>query len=105
MQKVHQIFSLKKEKIGLWNSVNATRKPVFWYDDKGEFGMASLLPHNTLIMTDDFRILADKYIEDFNNLVAVARESERAGTLLALISGSDIGKVYYILAKALGKVD
>ncbi len=52
----------------------------------------------------DFRILADKYIEDFNNLVAVARESERAGTLLALISGSDIGKVYYILARALGKV-
>ena len=52
----------------------------------------------------DFRILADKYIEDFNSLVAVARESERAGTLLALISGSDIGKVYYILARALGKV-
>lgn len=52
----------------------------------------------------DFRILADKYIEDFNTLVAVARESERAGTLLALISGSDIGKVYYILARALGKV-
>ena len=52
----------------------------------------------------DFRILADKYIEDFNSLIAAARESERAGTLLALISGSDIGKVYYILAKALGKV-
>ena len=52
----------------------------------------------------DFRILADKYIEDFNSLVSAARESERAGTLLALISGSDIGKVYYILAKALGKI-
>lgn len=53
----------------------------------------------------EFRILADKYMEDFESLVGLARESERAGTLLALISGSDIGKVYYIMAKALGKVD
>ena len=52
----------------------------------------------------DFRILADKYMEDFASLVAAARENERASTLLALISGSDIGKVYYILARALGKV-
>lgn len=52
----------------------------------------------------EFRILVDKYIDDFNNLVATARDSERAGTFLALISGSDIGKVYYILARALGKI-
>ncbi|MBQ9271831.1 MAG: hypothetical protein IJ218_06175 [Alphaproteobacteria bacterium] len=53
----------------------------------------------------DFRILADKYMEDFAGLVAAARESEHAGTLLALISGSDIGKIYYILARALGKIN
>lgn len=53
----------------------------------------------------EFRILADKYIDDFNSLVATARASERAGTFLALISGSDIGKVYYILARALGKLN
>lgn len=52
----------------------------------------------------EFRILVDKYIDDFNNLVSTARDSERAGTFLALISGSDIGKVYYILARALGKI-
>lgn len=52
----------------------------------------------------DFRILADKYMEDFASLVTTAHESERSSTLLALISGSDIGKVYYILARALGKV-
>ena len=52
----------------------------------------------------EFRILVDKYIDDFNTLVTTARESERAGTFLALISGSDIGKVYYILARALGKI-
>lgn len=53
----------------------------------------------------EFRILVDKYMEDFESLINIARKSERAGTLLALISGSDIGKVYYIMAKALGKVD
>lgn len=52
----------------------------------------------------EFRILVDKYIDDFNSLVSTARDSERAGTFLALISGSDIGKVYYILARALGKI-
>lgn len=53
----------------------------------------------------DFRLIADKYIEDFNRMVVAAKESEHAGTLLALISGSDVGKVYYVLAKALGKVN
>ena len=53
----------------------------------------------------DFRLLVDKYMEDFNALVAAARENDRASTLLALISGSDIGKVYYILAKALDKLN
>ena len=52
----------------------------------------------------DFRIIVDKYIDDFNQLVTAARENERSNTLLAMISGSDIGKVYYILAKALGKI-
>ena len=53
----------------------------------------------------DFRIIVDKYLDDFDSLINVARENERASTLLALISGSDIGKVYYILARALGKVN
>lgn len=53
----------------------------------------------------EFRLLVDKYMEDFASLVSAARENERASTLLALISGSDIGKVYYILARALGKIN
>ena len=52
-----------------------------------------------------FRVLVDKYLSDFEALVTSARQNERAGTLLALISGSDIGKVYYILARALGKLN
>lgn len=53
----------------------------------------------------DFRVVVDKYIDDFNSLIASARQNNRAGTLLALISGSDIGKVYYVLARALGKLN
>lgn len=53
----------------------------------------------------EFRIIVDKYIEDFNRLITAARESEYAGTLLSVISGSDIGKVYYVLARALGKLN
>ena len=53
----------------------------------------------------DFRVVVDKYLDDFNSLIEAARNNNRASTLLALISGSDIGKVYYILSRALGKVN
>ena len=53
----------------------------------------------------DFRVVVDKYLDDFNSLISAARKNNRAGTLLALISGSDIGKVYYVLARALGKIN
>lgn len=52
----------------------------------------------------DFRLIVDKYLDDFDTLVAAAKENDHAGTLLAMISGSDIGKIYYILSRALGKV-
>ncbi len=53
----------------------------------------------------DFRVVVDKYLDDFNGLIEAARGNNRASTLLALISGADIGKVYYILSRALGKVN
>ncbi|MBR3502329.1 MAG: hypothetical protein IKO06_05430 [Alphaproteobacteria bacterium] len=52
----------------------------------------------------DFRVVVDKYMEDFEALIAAAKDNARSGTVLALISGSDIGKVYYIMARALGKI-
>ena len=52
----------------------------------------------------DFRVVSDKYMEDFEALIATARDNTRSSTVLALLSGSDIGKVYYIMARALGKV-
>ena len=52
----------------------------------------------------DFRVVLDKYMEDFEALISAAKDNARSGTVLALISGSDIGKVYYITARALGKI-
>lgn len=53
----------------------------------------------------DFRNMVTKYLSDFETLVARARMNEHAGVLLSVISGADIGKVYYILAKALDKLN
>ena len=52
----------------------------------------------------DFRVVSDKYIEDFDALISAARDNARSSTILAMISGSDIGKVYYVMARALGKI-
>ena len=36
--------------------------------------------------------------------VAEAKKNERSGVLMAVISGSDVGKLYYILARSLDKL-
>lgn len=53
----------------------------------------------------DFRSLVTRYVSDFEMLISKAKGNERAGVLLSVISGSDVGKVYYILAKALDKLN
>ena len=53
----------------------------------------------------DFRVIVDKYLDDFDALIAAAKNNNRSSTLFALISGADIGKVYYILSRALGRIN
>lgn len=103
---INAIFNKAKKDDDLWKK---------YYDgDHGAFVRylsKNMTKKQVIAVKDDyesnqnFRILVDKYLSDFEALVASARENERAGTLLALISGSDIGKVYYILARALGKIN
>ena len=52
----------------------------------------------------DFRKLSDAYLTEFNALINAAEKSEKPETLLALLSGSEIGKIYYIMARALDKL-
>lgn len=53
----------------------------------------------------EFRTLVTRYLSDFEMLISRARNNEHSGILLSVISGADIGKVYYILAKALDKLN
>ena len=53
----------------------------------------------------DFRVIVDKYLDDFDALIEAAKNNNRSSTLFALISGADIGKVYYILSRALGRIN
>lgn len=52
----------------------------------------------------DFRLLADKYIADFETLITAAQNSERSEVVLAMISGADIGKIYYVIARAIDRL-
>ncbi len=52
----------------------------------------------------DFRTLVNGYLSEFETLIERAKVNERSGILLSVISGADIGKLYYILAKTLDKV-
>ena len=53
----------------------------------------------------EFRSLVTRYLTEFETLITRARSNEHSGILLSVISGADIGKVYYILAKALDKLN
>ena len=53
----------------------------------------------------DFRTLVTRYLNDFEGLIAQAKNNERSGLLLSVFSGSDVGKLYFILAKAMDRVN
>ena len=52
----------------------------------------------------DFRVLVDKYITDFEKLITAAQNAERSEVILAMVSGADIGKVYYVIARAIDRL-
>lgn len=54
---------------------------------------------------NDFRKMVTKYLSDFESLLAKAQQNEKAGILLSVITGADIGRVYYVLARALDKLN
>jgi uncharacterized protein YoxC len=52
----------------------------------------------------EFRTVVTKYMSEFETLVTKAKNNERSSILLSVISGADIGKLYYVLAKSLDKI-
>lgn len=53
----------------------------------------------------DFRKIADSYIADFESLMTAARDTEKSELLLAMLSNTDVGKIYYVIARALDKIN
>ena len=53
----------------------------------------------------EFRDVVMRYLTDFETLVTKAKDSEKSGLLLSVISGADVGKLYYILAKSLDRIN
>ena len=53
----------------------------------------------------DFRQMADKYMQDFEVLMDAAHNSEKPEVLLAILSNTDIGKIYYVIARSLDKLN
>lgn len=54
---------------------------------------------------EDFRSQVNAYLSEFELLISSAKSHEHSGLLLSVISGADIGKLYYILAKTLDKME
>ncbi|MDR1694273.1 MAG: hypothetical protein LBR70_03670 [Lactobacillaceae bacterium] len=53
----------------------------------------------------DFRTFVTRYISEFEYVLEKAKKNEKSSLLLSVLSGSDIGKIYYTLVKALDKLD
>lgn len=53
----------------------------------------------------EFRKVVNAYMNEFEELISSARSCERSEILLSVISGADIGKIYYIIARALDKLN
>ena len=52
----------------------------------------------------DVHNLADKYLSEFEILLNAAEKSDKPQVMLAIISSSEIGKIYYVIARALDKL-
>lgn len=54
---------------------------------------------------EDLRRLVISYMNEFEGLVEKSKNHEHAGLLMAVIFDSDIGRLYYVLSKALNKLN
>ena len=53
----------------------------------------------------EFRKSVTEYMSEFEGLINKARACEKSNVLLSVMSGADIGKIYYIIARALDKLN
>ncbi len=61
--------------------------------------------HEKYESDDDFRTTVNRYMNEFDRLLEIAKKNEMSEVLTKIVCGSNIGNVYYIIAKALNKMD
>ena len=54
---------------------------------------------------EKLREMVNSYMKEFETLVDRSKLHEHSATLMAVISGADLGRLYYVLAKALNKLN
>ena len=54
---------------------------------------------------EELRKLVNIYMSEFETLVEKSKTHEYSAALMAVISGADLGRLYYVLAKALNKMN
>lgn len=54
---------------------------------------------------EELRKLVNTYMGEFETLVEKSKSHEHSAALMAVISGADLGRLYYVLAKALNKLN
>ena len=54
---------------------------------------------------EELRKLVNTYMNEFETLVEKSKTHEYSAALMAVISGADLGRLYYVLAKALNKMN
>ena len=59
----------------------------------------------TFEKNDDLRKQVNMYMHEFETLVEKSKNHEHSAALMAVISGADLGRLYYVLAKALNKLN
>ncbi|MBR1398910.1 MAG: hypothetical protein IJ564_01875 [Alphaproteobacteria bacterium] len=99
------IFNRKGDIDDLWKKYNAGDTEVFArYLAKNMTKKEVEKIRKDYEEKSDFRLIINKYLDDFDSLVNSAKNNARGSALLAMLSGSDIGKIYYIISRALGKI-
>ena len=98
-------FFDKDEEDDLWKKFYNGDHGAFAHNMSKKLGRKEILKIRELYEKDsDFKKLADSYLSEFSSLLNAAQKSDKPQTMLAVISGSEIGKIYYVIARALDRI-
>ncbi len=102
---INRVFNPKDEE-DLWKKFYNGDNGIFIrYLSKNMNKQQIAAVRNEFEKNNEFRGLITSYLSEFEVLINAAKSHEHSGVLLSVISGADIGKLYYILAKALDKLN